>query len=147
MRSFIRVRPVWGIWPAFVYSLKTVTRRVRMVGVGTLTILTHKNLNKRPAWRIALAKFILAANLPLQGFFYKTFTCPNITLTLHCATCISIKWLRRAVRIGSVKVLDQSDWNREGPTDACPTNRWSVQTGPARPGPAGGLNNSLRLTN
>ena len=63
--SFIRVRPVWEIWQAFVYSLKTVLRRVRTVGVGTPTILTHRNLNKRPAWRIALAKFILAVNLPL----------------------------------------------------------------------------------
>ena len=71
---------------AFVYSLRTVLRRVRMVGVGTPTILTHKH----PAWRIALAKFILSANLPLQRF-YKTFTCPNVTLTLHCATYISIK--------------------------------------------------------
>ena len=53
-----------------------------MVDVGTPTILTHNNLNKRPAWRIALAKFILAANLPLQRF-YNTFTCPNVTLMLQ----------------------------------------------------------------
>jgi len=138
VRSFIRVRPVSEVWPAFVYSLRTVQRRVRTVCVGTPTILTHKN--KRPAWRIALAKFILAANLPLKRF-YNTFTCPNVTLTLHFATCISIKWLRAR----SIKVLDQSDWNQEGPTDACSTNRWSVQTGVARP--CLGLNNSLRLTN
>jgi len=85
MRSFIRVRPVWEVWSAFVYSLRTVLRRVRTVGVGTPTILTHKNLNKRPAWRIALAKFILAAKLPLQRF-YNTFPRPNVTLTLHFAT-------------------------------------------------------------
>ena len=34
-----------------------VLRRVRTVGVGTPTILTHNNLNKRPAWRIALVHF------------------------------------------------------------------------------------------
>jgi len=53
--SFIRVRPVWEVWPAFIYSLRTVLRRVRSVGVGTPTMLTHKNLNKRPVCRIALA--------------------------------------------------------------------------------------------
>ena len=66
----------------FVYSCQTGLRSltgvrlfsqdcpetVRMVGVGTPTILIHKNLNKRSVWRIALAKFILAANLPLQRF-------------------------------------------------------------------------------
>ena len=128
VRSFIHVRPVWEVWPAFVYSLRTVLRRVRTVGVGTQTILTHNNLNKHPAWRIALAKFTLAANLPLQRF-YKTVTCPNVTITLHCTTCISIKWLR----VHSINDLDQSDWNQEGPTDACPTNWSSVQTGAARP--------------
>ena len=87
-----------------VRPVRTVLRRVRTVDVGTPTILTHKNLNKRPAWRIALAKFILAANLPLQRF-YDTFTCPNVTLTLHCATCIAIKLLRAR----SINVLDQSD--------------------------------------
>ena len=57
--SLIRVRPVWEIWQAFIYSLRTVLRRVRTVGVGIPTILTHKNLNNRPIWRITLAKFIL----------------------------------------------------------------------------------------
>ena len=66
--------------------------------------------------------------------FYNIFTCPNITLTFRFASCVSIKWPRAI----SIKVL-------EGPIDACPTNRSSVQTGPARP--CWGLNNSLRLTN
>ena len=141
---------------AFVYSCQTGLRNLTgvhlfsqdcpetcqlTVGVGTPTVLTHKNLNKRPAWRIALAKFIfIAVNLPLQRF-YNTFTCPNVTLTFRFASCVSIKWPRAR----SIKVLDQFDWNREGHTNACPTNRWSVQTGAARP--CWGLNNSLRLTN
>jgi len=29
VRSFIRVWPVWEVWPAFAYSLRTVLRRVR----------------------------------------------------------------------------------------------------------------------
>ena len=79
---------------AFVYLCQTSLRS--LIGVrllfsqacpemcqnGTPTILTHKNLNKHPAWQIALAKFILAANLPLQHF-HNTFTYPNITYWLY----------------------------------------------------------------
>jgi len=48
-------------------------------------------------FNIPSVKFILAANLLLLRF-YNTFTRLNITLTLHCTTCISIKWPTVALR-------------------------------------------------
>jgi len=38
----------------------------------------------------ARLQLVLAANFLLQRF-YNTFTCPNVTLTLDCTTCISIE--------------------------------------------------------
>ena len=53
------------------YSLRTVLGRVRTVGVGTPTILTHKKQELEQASSMAdrVIMFILAANLPLQRFY------------------------------------------------------------------------------